>query len=128
MKYLLFVVSLLVASLGVAGEWPVLRTYEGECLRRVKMPIGGVGTGTVSLSGRGALVDWEIRNQPDKGFTPTVCDAATAFWIRTEDPDGRVSARLLEGPLDTEFYEGGEGSGASNHGFPRFRQNTFKVA
>lgn len=33
--------------------WPVLKTYEGGFLRRVKMPIGGIGTGTVSLLGRG---------------------------------------------------------------------------
>ena len=26
--------------------WPVLRSYRGECLRRIAMPIGGIGTGT----------------------------------------------------------------------------------
>jgi len=111
-----------------AGEWPVLRTYEGEFLRRVKMPVGGIGTGTISLAGRGALVDWEIRNHPHKGFVPEVHGAASAFWLRLEEPDGKVSLRLLEGPLDTELYEGGEGSPAPNHGFPRFRGNAFRVA
>ena len=37
------------------------------------MPLGGIGTGTISLSGRGGLVDWEVRNRPDKGFTPAIC-------------------------------------------------------
>jgi len=44
-----------------AGDWPVLKVYEGDSLRRVKMPLGGVGTGTISLAGRGALVDWNVR-------------------------------------------------------------------
>lgn len=110
-----------------AAEWPAVRTYRGEFLRRVKMPLGGIGTGTVSLSGRGALVDWEIRNNAAKGVTPN--DAvAPAFLIRTEDATGKVAMRLLEGPLDTCEYEGESGSPALNHGFPRFRECTFKAA
>ena len=110
-----------------AAEWPAVRTYRGEFLRRVKMPLGGIGTGTVSLSGRGALVDWEIRNNAAKGVTPN--DAvAPAFLIRTEDATGKVAMRLLEGPLDTCDYEGASGSPALNHGFPRFRECAFKAA
>ena len=118
MKQLFAIVFAMVCCGGSAAEWPVLKTYEGEYLRRVKMPLGGIGTGTVSLAGRGALVDWEIRNSPDKGFTPEVNDVSTGFWIRTEDAEGRVAARLLEGPLDTECYAGGEGCKAPNHAFP----------
>ena len=128
MKQLFAIVFAMVCCGGSAAEWPVLKTYEGEFLRRVKMPLGGIGTGTISLAGRGALVDWEIRNSPDKGFTPEVNDVSTGFWIRTEDAEGRVTARLLEGPLDTECYEGGEGCKAPNHAFPRFRDCMFKVA
>ena len=118
------------ATLSLSAAWPVLRTYEGESLRRIKMPIGGIGTGTVSLNGIGGLVDWEIRNSPAKGFTPMAArsDASTAFWIRTETADGKIAARLLEGPIDTEFYEGGEGAPPPNHGFPRFSRAEFKVA
>lgn len=113
-----------------AMAWPVVKAYEGEHLRRIKMPLGGVGTGTVSLNGRGGLVDWEIRNSPDKGFTPTGgrSEASSGFWIRTETPDGKVAARLLEGPLDTELYDGGEGASVLNHGFPRFGKGVFKAA
>ena len=110
------------------ADWPVLKTYEGENLRRVKMPIGGIGTGTISLAGRGALVDWEIRNAPAKGFTPSKYYVGSGFWLRTEDPDGRVTARLLEGPLDTIHYEGAKGSAVPNHGFPRFGSCRFKTA
>ena len=110
------------------ADWPVLRTYEGEFLRRVKMPVGGIGTGTISLAGNGALVDWEIFNTPAIGNTPEAWDVASGFFIRTETADGRVAARVLEGPIDTALYEGGEGCKVPNHAFPRFRDCTFKAA
>lgn len=111
-----------------SGSWPVLREYAGANLRRVKMPLGGIGTGTVSLHGRGALVDWSIRNEPAYGWTPVVAEAATGFWLRTEDDEGRVSARILEGPPDDELYDGDAGGGFPNHGFPRFRSAVFRTA
>ena len=123
----IFLLGVLAAGCVGAAEWPVLRTYEGEFLRRVKMPIGGIGTGTISLSGTGALVDWEIRNMPDKGFTPRA-GVSPCFAIRTETADGRVMARLLEGPVDTEAYEGAEGAPARNHGFVRWRSCRFRTA
>ena len=51
-------------------RWPVLTRYTGEKLARIALPIGGIGTGTVSLGGRGQLRDWEIMNQPARGFCP----------------------------------------------------------
>ena len=116
---------------GATGTWPVLRSYEGECLRRVKMPLGGIGTGTISLSGTGALVDWEIMGKPNKGFTPSLggfSNLSPFFAIRTETPDCEVSARILEGPVDACAYEGQSGSAARNHGFTRWRECTFKAA
>ncbi|HZX07825.1 GH116 family glycosyl-hydrolase [Kribbella sp.] len=104
--------------------WPTLRTYTGRNLRRIALPLGGIGTGTVSLGGRGNLRDWEIVNRPAKGFHP-----GTAFFaIRTAAPDGTVTARAVEGPLDLSEYEGAHGSGAQNHGLPRFREATFATA
>ena len=52
------------------SKWPVLRTYEGENLQRIALPLGGIGTGTVSLGGRGNLCDWEVMNRPAKGYVP----------------------------------------------------------
>ena len=108
-------------------DWPVLKTYEGAFLRRLKMPLGGIGTGTVSLAGRGALVDWELRGSPAAGFTPAYNRASSGFWLRTENASG-VRGRLLEGPLDEEFYEGEEGTMVPNHGFPRFSKAVFRAA
>ena len=134
MKSLLLSAFLSCTAVWVSsGEtWPVLRTYEGESLRKVKMPLGGIGTGTISLTGRGGLVDWEIRNHPDKGFTPATSGPNLTvfcpnFTIRCAWGTNRI-ARLLEGPLRTDEYEGVQGCVAPNHGFPRFSRATFKVA
>ncbi|MEU4190592.1 GH116 family glycosyl-hydrolase [Kribbella sp. NPDC026611] len=106
------------------SPWPVLRTYTGRNLRRLALPLGGIGTGTVSLGGRGNLRDWEIVNRPAKGFHP-----GTAFFaIRTESASGEVVARAVEGPLDLVDYEGAHGSPAQNHGLPRFREASFATA
>ena len=104
--------------------WPVLRRYTGARLRRVAMPLGGIGTGTVSLGGRGDLRDWEVVNRPAKGFVPR--QAFFALHARPHGGDGVT--RLLEGPLDTSLYEGARGSTAPNHSLPRFRDCTFEAA
>src|SRR5690349_6777290 len=43
------------------------RTFSGAHLQMIAFPLGGVGTGCISLGGRGELRDWEIFNRPDKG-------------------------------------------------------------
>ena len=43
------------------------RTLSGRALAEVAFPLGGIGTGSVSLAGSGALVDWEIFNRPNIG-------------------------------------------------------------
>ena len=116
-----------------AADWPVLKTYEGANLEKVKMPLGGIGTGTISLSGRGGLVDWEIFNEPAKGFVPATSYRwppvfQPAFALRCETADGRRAARLLEGPVPLSEYEGDVGSRAVNQGYPRFGKAVFKAA
>ena len=111
-----------------AAEWPVLRTCEGEDLRRVKMPLGGIGTGTISLSGRGSLVDWGLKSRPDKGYVSHHGSFAPHFAVRCCRPGAAPDVRLLEGPLLPEEYEGAEGCAVPNHGLPRFRSAAFDAA
>lgn len=110
-------------------DWPVLTRYDPDHLLRVALPLGGIGTGTVSLGGRGDLRDWEIVNRPAKGFTPVIGREGGPFFALYARPAGSEAVvRLLEGPLPLEEYEGSHGSRARNHGLPRFRECSFAAA
>ncbi|WP_026877610.1 hypothetical protein [Jiangella gansuensis] len=65
--------------------WPVLRRYDADHSLRIALPLGGIGTATVSLGGRGDLRDWEVMNRPAKGCTPRLghCHPGTGRrWCR----------------------------------------------
>jgi non-lysosomal glucosylceramidase len=106
------------------GAWPVLRRYSGARLRQIALPLGGIGTGTVSLGGRGDLRDWEIVNRPAKGFVPR-----RAFFALYARPAGGEAVTVaLEGQLDSSLYEGARGAVAPNHSLPRFAECAFATA
>ena len=106
------------------SPWPILKTYTGDDLRKISMPVGGIGTGNIGLGGNGGLVNWEIMNRPSFKKSPDV----NAFLIRVEQEDQPLFAKVLEGPLDTSQYEGPFGAEVRNHGMPRFRKATFMGA
>ena len=103
---------------------PVLTQYDGKHLARIAMPIGGIGTGTVSLGGRGDLRDWEIVNRPAKGFIPR-----NSFFALYAKADGNPPVvRALEGRIEPSQYEGSHGCEAADAGLPRFRDCSFGAA
>ena len=115
--------------------WPVLKSYKGKYLDKVAMPLGGIGTGTVSLGGRGDLRDWELGNRGAIGWAPafklvepTIANAPFfALYYQKEDEDhGKI--RLLEGPIAEDKYDGDWGCDVYNAGFPRFEETEFKAA
>lgn len=108
----------------VTCNWPVLRSYSGQNLRKVALPLGGIGTGTISLGGKGDLRDWEVLNRPGKGFQPEY----SFFCIRTAVPGQEPQLKILEGPIDPSEYEGAFGTKANHHGLPRFRECSFEAA
>jgi non-lysosomal glucosylceramidase len=110
------------------AQWPILKRYDEQHLARIALPLGGIGTGTVSLGGRGDLRDWEIMNRPAKGFVPTRGSFSPFFAVFVKDAAGRTQTRGLEGPIDLALYEESHGSKAINHGLPRFRGCTFAAA
>ena len=112
-----------------SAEWPVLRTYNRDHLEKISLPLGGIGTGTVGLGGRGNLIDWEIMNRPAKGYIPYAGQQLGPFFALFVAPaSGPPAARALEGPLPLSAYEASHGSTAINHGLPRFRDASFAAA
>ena len=73
---------------------------EGPHLDEIAFPLGGIGTGTISLTGRGQLVDWEIQNRPNKG----TINAFSFFtlWAAEQGKDP-VTKVLAERPMRAPF-------------------------
>ena len=91
------------------------RVFEEPYLSEIAFPLGGIGTGTVSLGGRGNLRDWEICNRPAKGRT--LWNTFFALWHCVEGQDPQ--AHLLESQIQPP-YRGGFGLGREGMpGMPR---------
>jgi non-lysosomal glucosylceramidase len=88
----------------------------------VAFPLGGIGTGNISLGARGDLRDWEIFNQPAKGYNlPN-----TFFAIRTQTGDQEPVARVLEGPIQPPHTLSHGYHPVANAGLPRCARTTFR--
>jgi uncharacterized protein (DUF608 family) len=126
---------LLTASihLGAQPTWwtdeiKTIRQYDGGHLLHIALPLGGIGTGTVSLGGRGQLRDWEIMNTPAKGYsTVTTGNDAPFFAIFTRSVAGDSRTKALLGPVDETEYQHMEGRSVNHHGLPRFRHARFEA-
>ena len=117
-----------VARLTGDLSWPSLRVYDRDHLARIALPLGGIGTGTVSLGGRGDLRDWEVMNRPGKGFVPVFAGAAPFFALYAQRGTEPPVCRVLEGPVDADQYEGSHGAPGPNLNLPRFRNASFATA
>ncbi len=105
--------------------------YKNDHLHEISFPLGGIGTGSVGLSGTGRLIDWEIFNRPNKGSV----NGYSHFAVRADWADN-TSARVLCGDTETHLagvYRKSEftgfGFGAESgtmSGFPHFSKCTFE--
>ena len=43
-----------------------MKTYQRDYLQEIAFPLSGIGTGGLSISGIGALVDWELTGRANK--------------------------------------------------------------
>ncbi len=117
-----------IGVIGWNSKWPILRKYKPGFLNKIAMPLGGIGTGSISLGGRGQLIHWEIRNRPAKGYVPMWNRVAPFFAIRAVPEGSAPSARVLEGPIPPDQYEGSAGCPVPLHGQPHFRRAEFAAA
>lgn len=96
------------------------QTFDAEATA-LAFPLGGIGTGNVSLGARGELRDWEIFNAPAKGnILPN-----TFFSIRVQAPDQAPVMRVLEGALQPPFTLSHGYHPSQNGGLPRFQGSAF---
>ncbi len=71
-----------------------VRRFAGDA-RAVAFPLGGIGTGNVSIGARGEFRDWEIFNRPAKGnHLPYMF-----FAIRARQEGGEAVTRVLESKI-----------------------------
>jgi uncharacterized protein (DUF608 family) len=111
------------ASSGLAStaDTRIWRAFEEPFLGEIAFPLGGIGTGTVSLGGRGELRDWEVCNRPDKGRT--LDNTFFGLWFREGDHEPR--AYVLESTLRPP-YRGAFGiNRAGLPGMPRLERARF---
>jgi uncharacterized protein (DUF608 family) len=96
--------------------------YEGEYLKRVAFPIGGMGAGMFCMEGTGAISHVSVRNHPEILNEPGMFAAICIKGI----PNG---AKLLEGPVpDWKKFglrESGNGLGGATTGLPHFHHASF---
>jgi non-lysosomal glucosylceramidase len=97
------------------------RVYTGSQLTEIAFPLGGIGTGTISLGGRGNLRDFEIFNHPDKGYI--IPFSFFALWAKPEGGD--PVAKILEGKIPAPYRSGFGESPAELNGVARFSDVTF---
>src|SRR5690348_5620355 len=85
-------------------------------------PLGGIGTGTISLGVRGNLRDFEIWNEPRKGLVLPY----THFTLWSQAGDGPSVVRVLEGRI-TPPYSRSHGIHPNlGGGLPRFAESRFR--
>jgi len=98
-----------------------IRSFSGEHLREIAFPLGGIGTGSVSIGGRGQLRDWEIFNRPSHGFAIPYTFASLWLQPANEQPITRV----LEGQIQPPYASSHGMDPAQGAGLPRLNDAIF---
>lgn len=127
--FLLFVCFFSLSVYSQDSSWPVLKHYDANHLYKISLPLGGIGTGTVSLGGRGELRDWAIMNIPGVNFNGgSEPNDAPFFAIYVKEEGKEPVSKGLMGPLYPYEYDHFEGKPANNYGLPRFDSASFDAA
>jgi len=131
---LVCMLAVALAGAAVAEEaWPVLKTYDEARSRRIAMPLGGIGTGSFNLGGRGEIRDiYQTTGQPlaDVSWRGERNYKQPFFAIHVGGlPQGFArSTLLLQGPVAIDEYADANGNGVPFGGFPRFAHSSFAAA
>ncbi len=98
------------------------RTFTAEGLREIAFPLGGIGTGCISLGGRGQLRDWEVFNRPNQGYRPQF----TFVTLRAQADACEPVTRVAESPVLPPYCGPFGLSWDNGEGLPHLASNTFR--
>jgi uncharacterized protein (DUF608 family) len=99
------------------------RVYRDQYLNEISFPLGGIGTGSIGLLGRGSLRDFEIFNRPNVGSVFPKTFALIRVKVEGQEP----ACRVLEGPISRPYtpVDGGKFH-ANGEGYPHMDECTFR--
>jgi len=101
-----------------------LPPYHGDQLREIAFPLGGIGTGSISLGGRGDLRNWSLFNRPNIGSRLPF----SWFYIWAEAEGQEPVTKVLESAPATPYVDDGHGQGLykMGAGLPHVDACTFR--
>jgi non-lysosomal glucosylceramidase len=67
------------------------RVYSGEHLGAIRLPVGGIGTGSIQMNGRASRPVWQIFNNLSQPSVPN-----SFFGVRIKPPGGQPTLRALQ--------------------------------
>jgi len=107
------------------------RSYTGKYLSQIAMPIGGIGAGSIALTGYGSLQDFSIKNKPEFYAQYACWSSLHAGFALLHIKGAKPVTRLVEGPFPKErIYANGTKSlgmrEGGHEGLPRFKDCSFK--
>lgn len=104
--------------------------YQNAKTKNIAFPLGGIGSGSISLTGNGELNDWEIFNRPNKNTR----NGYSHFAIKAKY-DGKQMVKILHGDTNENYIGShinkihtGFGFGPRENslaGFPHFKDLVF---
>lgn len=98
-----------------------MRSYQND-MPHAAFPLGGIGTGTLSLHASGHLCDFQLFNRPSLGAkVPYSFFSMYAKW------GDRTDARALEAEQWPDFYKGRGDHPLHTMGLPKFSTSTMEV-
>lgn len=98
------------------------RTYDNS-FKEAAFPLGGIGTGNVSLGARGELRDWEIFNRPAKGGK--LPHTFFALWVK--EAGKHPVSRVLEAELVPPYGRDSGIPSSEAGGLPRLASSKLSV-
>lgn len=116
-------------NISPSDDWPVIRSYDKDHLCSIALPLGGIGTGTVSLAGNGELREWRLNGMPLTGSEASGDpENAPFFMIYARSGGSGAVVKALAGPACAEGNQNSDGNTEMLHGLPRFTNASFDAA